>query len=121
MIQFTDLHKCIIRPVNNLIKKKKSKIHDKGIFATKDIQKNTAIMRFTDNINLQYFIYDDAYHVNHSSTNFNCKEKILKNSCEYTVLYSIKNIKKGEELLINYNHSGKIFNFGGTEFVEKKT
>ena len=79
---------------------KKSKIHGNGVIANKNIKKNTNIGVV---ITYTYFIpfrtNDLGYYLNHSFKN-NCKLYLIDN--KYSIV-ATKNIKKNDELTINYD------------------
>lgn len=118
-------------------KVKNSKIHGHGVFATRDIKKNTKIIQYIGEkvlrvegnkrseqriknylnsnktgsvyifeLNKKYDIdgspkYNKARYINHSCSP-NCEVDIIKDEIW---IYSIKNIKNGEELSYDYGYS----------------
>ena len=83
----------------SLVEQKDSSIHGKGLFATKDIPAEavihrTHIMSWLGWINI---IPNSKY--NHSEEEENCR---IDTDEEFKRLVSIRDIKQGEELLVNY-------------------
>jgi len=102
---------------------KKSGIHQKGVFAKKDIPKGTRIIEYVGErvthveadrrtksriyafiLNKRYCIdgnvtYNTAKYINHSCDP-NCEVDIIRG---HIWIIAIRNIKKGEELNYNYN------------------
>ena len=81
------------------VEQKDSSIHGKGLFATKDIPAEavihrTHIMSWLGWINI---IPNSKY--NHSEEEENCR---IDTDEEFKRLVSIRDIKQGEELLVNY-------------------
>jgi len=123
--------------MEKLAEVKESKIHTKGVFATKDITKNTCIIEYVGEkitkeegdrrVDISHDIHlknrekagtylfeldneydidgdtpnNDAKYINHSC-NPNSEYRIIDNKI---YIYSIKDIKKGEEITYNYGFS----------------
>ena len=90
---------------NDIYFKQKSSIHGYGIFAKKDINKNDIIgvaLRFENNEKYRSYIGRFTNHSNFKNTIF----KEVDNG--YVIAKCVKNIKEGEEILVDYrDHFGK--------------
>ncbi len=87
-------------------KLKDSNVHGKGIFTTKDIEKdvtlfNTHIQTQTPGSQHEEWVnLSPNYLYNHSRANANCVSVTEGN---FKVLVTIREIKEGEEILIDYS------------------
>ena len=122
-INYAELKICTLGEESDLITIKNSKIPGagKGVFATKAIPKGTDICIYIDTINGHpTMLYSQSYFVNHSEDSPNTTIKMVKKAgCLRSVLYSLKNIKKGEEVLVNYISKTMLSNYpemGGITF-----
>lgn len=122
-IKYAELKICTVGEESDLITIKKSTIPGagKGIFATKAIPKGTDICIFIDTIaGHPTMLYSKSYFVNHSEDSPNTNIKMVrKGGCVRSVLYSLQDIKKGEELFVNYISKTMLHNYpemGGITF-----
>ena len=122
-INYAELKICTLGEESDLITIKKSTIPGagKGVFATKAIPKGTDICIYIDTIaGHPTMLYSQSYFVNHSEDSPNTTIKMVrKGGCLRSVLYSSKNIKKGEEVLVNYISKIMLSNYpemGGISF-----
>jgi hypothetical protein len=87
----------------NIFYIKVSKIHGKGCFATRNIQKGEKIGILINQYMNQYYVPPDTYFVNHCiSSNLYIVQKN-----EIYELFSLKEINKDEELTLNYFNTPK--------------
>lgn len=86
---------------------KESGIHEMGLFADRDIKKGEFIHHtHVHHYGLKRWVnLSPNYKYNHSSKNDNC-EVIEGNRCMKMI--ALKDIKKGEELLVNYQNNVKL-------------
>ena len=86
--------------IDTSVELKTSDIHGKGLFAKEDIPKSTKI--HATHIQVEGYgwinIRPNNLH-NHSKMNENC---IVKTEDNFRILFSLRDIKKGEELLTDY-------------------
>ena len=122
-INYAELKICTLGEESDLITIKKSTIPGAGkaVFATKAIPKGTDICIYIDTIaGHPTMLYSQSYFVNHSEDSPNTNIKMVKKAgCVRSVLYSSKNIKKGEELFVNYISKIMLSNYpemGGISF-----
>jgi hypothetical protein len=122
-INYAELKICTIGEESDLVMIKKSTISGagKGLFATKAIPKGTEICIFIDTIHGHpTILHSQSYFVNHSEDLPNTNIKMVrKGGCVRSVLYSLRQIKKGEELFVNYISKIMLANypeFGGITF-----
>lgn len=122
-INYAQLKICTIGEVSDLVTIKKSTIPGagKGLFATKTIPKGTDICIFIDTINGNpTMLHMQSYFVNHSEDLPNTNVRMVrKGGCVRSVLYSLRQIKKGEELFVNYISKILLANYpelGGVAF-----
>jgi hypothetical protein len=122
-INYAELKICTLGEESDLITIKKSTLPGagKGVFATKTIPKGTDICIYIDTIaGHPTMLYSQSYFVNHSEDSPNTNIKMVrKGGCLRSVLYSLKNIKKGEELFVNYISKIMLSNYpemGGITF-----
>ena len=108
--------------MNKMCKVKRSKVHGSGVFATKNIKKNTRIIEYVGEkitkkegdkrsvyifeLNKKYDIdgspkYNTARYLNHSC-NPNCEVDVINNEIWIS---SIKSIKSGAELTYDYGYA----------------
>lgn len=101
-IQYAELPICLIREYNNTYISK-SKISGKGLFAKENISKNTRLGVYIDNINgHNTMLYNNSYYINHSK-NPNLIIKMHRgDGCYNSEYWSIRDIKKNEELFVDY-------------------
>jgi hypothetical protein len=107
MLQYTDLKICIIRERSPWVYAKKSSIPNvgKGLFATRNIPKDTVVCVLIQHINEKSFMYDDeGYLMNHSKKLKNIKQvfKKTRQGCKTLFAVAIRNIHANEELFIDY-------------------
>ena len=122
-INYAELKICTLGEESDLITIKKSTISGagKGVFATKGIPKGTDICIYIDTIaGHPTMLYSQSYFVNHSEESPNTTIKMVrKGGCLRSVLYALKDIKKGEELFVNYTSKIMLSNYpemGGITF-----
>tara|TARA_B100002019_G_scaffold194935_1_gene168789 strand:+ start:360 stop:791 length:432 start_codon:yes stop_codon:yes gene_type:complete len=100
-----------------------SSIQGKGLLATKDIKDKDVILANVfenkpDNIilyknvsynNFMRYLSVEGAKINHCSRNYN--SKIITDDYSIYRLVATRNIKKGEEITVNYDHTNKLYPF----------
>ena len=99
------MSKAFIQPtvkgdLNKLVELKNSRIQGRGLFAKEDIEEETRL--HNTHINIKGYGWANIRPnnlANHSKINENCE---IRTEDSIKVLYSISDIQKGDELLVDY-------------------
>lgn len=114
MIQYAELKVCIVREKSPWVYTKKSTIPNagKGLFANRNIPKDTPVCILFQHINEQTFMYDDeGYLINHSKKrkNLNHVLKRTRQGCKTVYAVATRNIQANEELFSDYTMLKSIY------------
>ena len=92
--------------LHELVELKKSKIQGKGLFALQDIEQEKMLHNTHVNIKGHGWANVRPNNLcNHSKINENCEIRTEDNT---KVLYTIRHIQKGEELLVDYTKDQEV-------------